>query len=223
MQNKASPLSSSHPAENPKHEAEAFLLRTAELLHRYGTPSYRLEGVMSKVAESLNVPSVFLYTPTALVVSLGSGADERTFLRRVDSGDIDISKVLAFDAVLENLEVGKISLSQAAECLETEANAAAPFGLPVSLLAAAIACGGISVIFGGNVIKGEGYESQCYVEPTIVKIDKDAEIVREETFAPILYLLEYDGDMITVSSIKRKEPRPHGGHGSSGPDLRRSD
>ena len=145
-------MSSSHPAENPKHEAEAFLLRTAELLHRYGTPSYRLEGVMSKVAESLNVPSVFLYTPTALVVSLGSGADERTFLRRVDSGDIDISKVLAFDAVLENLEAGKISLSQAAECLETEANAAAPFGLPVSLLAAAIACGGISVIFGGNVI-----------------------------------------------------------------------
>ncbi len=30
---------------------------------------------------------------------------------------------------------------------------------------------------------------------TIVKIDKDAEIVREETFAPILYLIEYDGDV----------------------------
>ena len=54
---------------------------------------------------------------------------------------------------------------------------------------------GGEILFGGNVIKGEGYESQCYVEPTIVKIDKDAEIVREETFAPILYLLKYDGDI----------------------------
>lgn len=107
---------------------------------------------MNKVAESLNVSSVFLYTPTALVVSLGSGADERTFLRRVESGDIDISKVLAFDAVLRDLEAGRISLSQATEGLETAANAAAPFGLLLSLPAAAIACAGVSVIIGGNAI-----------------------------------------------------------------------
>ncbi|BHH83791.1 L-piperidine-6-carboxylate dehydrogenase [Desulforhopalus sp. 52FAK] len=57
----------------------------------------------------------------------------------------------------------------------------------------AIAKQGGEILFGGNVLKGEGYESQCYVEPTIVQIDKDAAIVAEETFAPILYLLEYDG------------------------------
>ena len=107
---------------------------------------------MSKIAESLDVPSVFLYTPTALVVSMGSGIDERTFLRRVDSGETDISRVLAFDAVLEDLEGGKISLSQATERLEAEASAAAPFGLPLSILAAAIACAGVSVIIGGNAI-----------------------------------------------------------------------
>ncbi|MFT5701485.1 MAG: aldehyde dehydrogenase (NAD+) [Desulforhopalus sp.] len=54
---------------------------------------------------------------------------------------------------------------------------------------------GGEILFGGNVIKGEGYESQCYVEPTIVKIDKEAAIVAEETFAPILYLLEYEGEI----------------------------
>jgi len=57
----------------------------------------------------------------------------------------------------------------------------------------AIAKQGGEILFGGNVLKGEGYESQCYVEPTIVEIDKDASIVAEETFAPILYLLKYDG------------------------------
>ena len=54
---------------------------------------------------------------------------------------------------------------------------------------------GGEILFGGNILRGEGYESQCYVEPTIIKIDKDAVIVGEETFAPILYLLEYDGDI----------------------------
>ncbi len=145
-------VSSSHSAACEQRETHAFLLRAAELLHRYGTPSYRLEGVMSKVADSLHVSSVFLYTPTALVIALGSGAEERTYLRRVDSGDIDISKVLAFDATLEDLEAGKISIAEAAAGLETAASAPATFNLPVSLLAAAVACAGVAVIFGGSMM-----------------------------------------------------------------------
>ena len=60
---------------------------------------------------------------------------------------------------------------------------------------------GGEILYGGNILKGEGYESQCYVEPTIVKIDNDAAIVAEETFAPILYLLEYDGDIENAIAI----------------------
>lgn len=133
-------------------ETHSFLLRTAELLHRYGTPSYRLEGVMTKVAESLNVSSVFLYTPTALVISLGSGVNERTYLRRVESGEIDISKLLSFDAILEALESGKTTIREAAEKLEAAVIAPPPFSVTVSLFAAAIACAGVAVIFGGNAI-----------------------------------------------------------------------
>jgi uncharacterized membrane protein YjjP (DUF1212 family) len=145
-------VNSSQHAETPDHETRAFLLRTAELLHQYGTPSFRLEGVMGKVATSLNVPSVFLYTPTALVVSLGSGEQEQTYLRRVDSGDVDIGKVLAFDAALEDLEAGLITISEAAARLEAAAAAPPAFSLPVSLLAAATACAGVAVMFGGNLI-----------------------------------------------------------------------
>ena len=145
-------MSSSQPAANEQREAHAFLLRAAELLHRYGAPSYRLEGVMSKVAESLHIHGTFLYTPTALVVSLNTGADERTYLRRVESGDIDITKVLAFDAALEDLESGRISISEATGRLEAAATAPPAFRLPVSLLAAAVACAGVAVIFGGNII-----------------------------------------------------------------------
>ncbi|HHJ51801.1 MAG TPA: aldehyde dehydrogenase family protein [Caldithrix abyssi] len=52
---------------------------------------------------------------------------------------------------------------------------------------------GGKIIFGGNVLEGPGYESGCYVEPTIVEAQNDFEIVQEETFAPILYLIKYSG------------------------------
>lgn len=128
----------------------SFLLMAAELLHRYGTPSYRLEGVMEKVAGSMKVSSVFLYTPTALVVELADDSGHATYVRRVEPGDVDISKLLAVDATLEELEAGSMSISQATEKLESIAAAAPAFNLPVSMLAASMACAGVAVIFGGS-------------------------------------------------------------------------
>ncbi|MGE5438815.1 MAG: aldehyde dehydrogenase family protein [Bacteroidota bacterium] len=51
------------------------------------------------------------------------------------------------------------------------------------------------VIFGGQTLSGEGYESGCYVMPAIVEADNSFSIVQEETFAPILYLIKYSGDV----------------------------
>lgn len=56
---------------------------------------------------------------------------------------------------------------------------------------AAKAQGG-EILAGGRVLEGEGYESGCYVEPTIIRATKDMEIVKEETFAPILYVMTVD-------------------------------
>jgi aldehyde dehydrogenase (NAD+) len=48
---------------------------------------------------------------------------------------------------------------------------------------------GGAVVFGGAKLPDKG---ELFVEPTIVKMPKQTDIVREETFAPVLYLLEYD-------------------------------
>jgi aldehyde dehydrogenase (NAD+) len=48
---------------------------------------------------------------------------------------------------------------------------------------------------GGEVISGGNKRSEIgpnFVEPTIVKMPGQTDIVKEETFAPILYLLEYE-------------------------------
>lgn len=50
--------------------------------------------------------------------------------------------------------------------------------------------GGEFVVKGG-VLKGEGYESGCYVKPAIAEVKNEYEIVQQETFAPILYLIKF--------------------------------
>jgi len=57
-------------------------------------------------------------------------------------------------------------------------------------LAAAQAQGGI-VVGGRRVTEGVP-DGGIYVEPALVEISADAPIVRQETFAPILYLLRYE-------------------------------
>ncbi len=48
---------------------------------------------------------------------------------------------------------------------------------------------GGEVLYGGNRLPEKGKQ---FVEPTIVKMKSQTDIVKEETFAPILYLLEYE-------------------------------
>lgn len=50
---------------------------------------------------------------------------------------------------------------------------------------------GGKVIVEGGVMQGEGYESGCYVKPCIIEAENHFDIVQEETFAPILYIMKY--------------------------------
>lgn len=61
---------------------------------------------------------------------------------------------------------------------------------------------GGKIIFGGEVLSGSGYESGCYVKPAIVEAENHFKIVQEETFAPILYLIKYKGDVQNAIDIQ---------------------
>lgn len=54
---------------------------------------------------------------------------------------------------------------------------------------------GGNMLIEGGVLEGEGYESGCYVQPAIAEVKNHFEIVQHETFAPILYLIKYDGEV----------------------------
>ncbi len=50
---------------------------------------------------------------------------------------------------------------------------------------------GGTVVYGGGVLSGKGFEAGTYVTPCICEAGADFSIVQEETFAPILYLIKY--------------------------------
>jgi len=62
---------------------------------------------------------------------------------------------------------------------------------------------GGEVLTGGHRLPEKG---PCFVEPTIVKMKKQMPIVCEETFAPILYLMEYE-DLDEAIAIHNDVPQ----------------
>lgn len=64
---------------------------------------------------------------------------------------------------------------------------------------------GAEWVVDGGLIEGLG--SPFYVKPAIAKIRHDADIVHHETFAPILYLIEYDGSIEEAISIQNNVPQ----------------
>jgi aldehyde dehydrogenase (NAD+) len=60
---------------------------------------------------------------------------------------------------------------------------------------------GGNILLGGEKLSGAGYESGCYVTPAIVEAENHYEIVQEETFAPILYLIKYKASVENAIEI----------------------
>ncbi|MCF6181829.1 aldehyde dehydrogenase family protein [Lutibacter sp.] len=61
---------------------------------------------------------------------------------------------------------------------------------------------GGNLVVEGGVLEGEGFESGCYVKPAIAEAKNSFEIVQNETFAPVLYLIKYSGDVENAIEIQ---------------------
>jgi aldehyde dehydrogenase (NAD+) len=61
---------------------------------------------------------------------------------------------------------------------------------------------GGKVLTGGTVLTGEEYSSGTYVSPAIIEVKNKYPTVQEETFAPILYLIRYEGDIQNAIDIQ---------------------
>jgi len=108
---------------------------------------------------------------------------------KVKNALVDAYKQLRIGNPLdENNHVGPLIDTQAVEMYK-------------NALEKVVAEGG-NIIVDGGVLEGEGYESGCYVKPAIAEAGNYYDIVQHETFAPVLYLLKYTGDVENAIALQ---------------------
>ncbi len=61
---------------------------------------------------------------------------------------------------------------------------------------------GGKIVYGGDLLTGDDYKSGSYVIPAIVEAENHYKIVQEETFAPILYLIKYSGNVSNAIALQ---------------------
>ena len=66
---------------------------------------------------------------------------------------------------------------------------------------------GATVLIDGEVLTGDQYASGCYVKPVILEAENHFSMVQHETFAPILYLMKYKGDVSNAVALQNNVPQ----------------
>ncbi len=66
----------------------------------------------------------------------------------------------------------------------------------------AVEAEGGKIITGGTILEGLDFENGLYVKPAIVEVRNEYNTVQEETFAPILYLIQYKGGVEEAISLQ---------------------
>ena len=63
---------------------------------------------------------------------------------------------------------------------------------------------GAQVLVEGSKLTGDMYSSNCYVSPAIYIAENNLEVVQTETFAPLLYIIPYSGNVENAIALQNK-------------------
>ncbi len=106
---------------------------------------------MQIMADRLGLRAEFFSTPTALVVSLGDGSKQQTFLARSDPGSANLSKLADLTDVMDELAAGTIDPEEADERVRAIDAAPARYGPGLELLGFVALALGVSHLIGGGL------------------------------------------------------------------------
>ncbi len=92
-----------------------FIVRLGKMLHKYGTPAYRLEAHLMTLADALGLRSSFIISPTSMTFVLWTEGheDEYTHAARVNPGDLDMGSLSRTDDVVDLVLGGELSVEEA--------------------------------------------------------------------------------------------------------------
>lgn len=127
-----------------------MLSAMARALSSYGEDADDMERDLTECAERLGLDAQFYVTPTTVMASFGSDAQESTVLLRVSEGHIDLQALTLVHAVVEGVKAGERTAPQALAELNLIGASPPRFGWWVQVLASGIGAASFSVFLGGD-------------------------------------------------------------------------
>lgn len=127
-----------------------FAVTLARALHRYGTPTHRLEETMNSVLRRLGLEGAFFSIPTGVFASFGSPEEHRTSLIRTETTETNLEKLSDLDELAE--EVIRGDLDATTGTARVGAIMATPSRYPplLALIAMALSSATAARFFGGG-------------------------------------------------------------------------
>jgi uncharacterized membrane protein YjjP (DUF1212 family) len=139
-------------AEANETDAIEFVLALSKALHRYGTPSHRLEEAIVIICKRLGLEVEVFTTPTAIIMSFGEPTELRTRLLRVEGGELDMDNLEQVDDLADDVAAQTVTPAEGVVRLEKILASPRRYGRVLSTAAHALTSGGLAVSFGGTII-----------------------------------------------------------------------
>ncbi|WP_289076942.1 threonine/serine exporter family protein, partial [uncultured Pseudoalteromonas sp.] len=131
-------------------EKRKFIVKLGKMLHKYGTPAYRLEAHLMEVATYLGLKSSFVMSPTSVtfVIWTDGHEDEYTHVARVDPGDHDLGSLADTDDLVNQMLDDKLTLQEVDAQLDAIYDMPNPYNKFVTGIAFATSGGAFAMLMG---------------------------------------------------------------------------
>ncbi|MBQ4833793.1 threonine/serine exporter family protein [Pseudoalteromonas sp. MMG010] len=131
-------------------EKRKFIVKLGKMLHKYGTPAYRLEAHLDEVATYLGLKSSFVMSPTSMtfVIWTDGHEDEYTHVARVDPGEHDLGALSDTDALVNSMLLDDLSVQEVDEQLDAIYNMPNPYNKVITGIAFATSGGAFAMLMG---------------------------------------------------------------------------
>jgi uncharacterized membrane protein YjjP (DUF1212 family) len=134
-----------------ENDAIAFLLRLGRSLHSLGHSSQRVEETLLDAAARLGLHAQFFTTPTSIFAAFGDVERQRTYLSRVEPGDLHLERVGRVQSIARDVLEGRLPPRDGVLALEALEREPARWGLGVTTLAFGIAGAAAALFLGGGL------------------------------------------------------------------------
>lgn len=129
-------------------EKRRFIIKLGKMLHKFGTPAYRLEVHLLDVAKFLGIGAAFAITPTVLTFVIWQPGEENeyTHVARVMPGELDLGSLSRTDEIVDALASQQLTLEEATARLNEIAAMPNPYSRFATFLAFGAAGGAFAML-----------------------------------------------------------------------------